>query len=134
MTAHFIIGCPITLPLPSSDVELPKLSAKGLYEFIRNQQTSFWKFWSADYLSSLMQRPKWRKERENVKVDQMVLIKSEIYPPTYWQLGRIIKINKAADGCVRSATVRVQGGELERPIRKLCVLPTDDDQHAKPSC
>ncbi|XP_055306907.1 uncharacterized protein LOC129571167 [Sitodiplosis mosellana] len=125
--AHFIIGCPLTLPLPEAKCNMPEMTANKLYEFMRAQQDDFWKAWSADYLSSLMQRPKWKKTRENVKEGQMVLIKSELYPPTYWLMGRIIKIKKANDGLVRSATIRVQNGELERPIRKLCILPTDDD-------
>lgn len=79
---------------------------------MRDQQNAFWKAWSADYLSSLMQRPKWQKARENAKVGQMVLIKSELYPPTYWKLGQIVKTHQADDGFVRSVTVRTQGGEL----------------------
>lgn len=125
--AHFVIGGPLTLPLPDVKCIMTEAIANKLYEFMRIQQNVFWKAWSADYLSSLMQRPKWKKTRENVKEGQMVLIKTELYSPTYWELGRIIRVKTANDGLVRSAVVKVHGDELERLIRKLCVLPTDDD-------
>lgn len=125
--AHFIIGGPLKLPLPMEESRLPRLAGRKLYDLMRTQQSSFWNAWSADYLSSLMQRPKWRKESQNVKIGQLVLIKTELYPPTYWQLGRITKTHAGDDGFVRSATIKVSTGELERPIRKLCVLPVDDE-------
>lgn len=124
--AHFINGGPLRLPLPTSPETAP-VRGKKLYELIRQQETDFWKAWSCDYLSSLMQRAKWRKERENIQIGMIVLIQSGNYAPTYWQMGRIIEVHAGSDGLVRSATIKVESGTLERPIRKLCVLPTDEE-------
>lgn len=74
-----------------------------------------------------MQRPKWKEQRENIRIDQLVLMQSENHPPTHWSMGRIIAVNKGEDGCVRSATIKVANGSLERTIRKLCILPVDDN-------
>lgn len=125
--AHFAIGRRIRLPLPVESSKQPLVTGRKLYELMRERQNDFWKAWSADYLSSLMQLPKWRRERENLKAGQMVLIRTDNYAPTYWQMGRITKVHAGSDGKVRSATIRVEKGSLERPINKLCVLPTDDE-------
>ena len=37
----------------------------------------FWKRWSRDYVSALQARPKWRKEEENLKVGDVVLLVDE---------------------------------------------------------
>lgn len=125
--AHFLIGRRLRLPLPVESSTQPRISGRKMYELMRERQQHFWKAWSADYMSSLMQLPKWRRERENLKAGQMVLICTENYAPTYWQMGRVTQVRTGSDGKVRSATVRVEKGVLERPINKLCILPTDDD-------
>lgn len=123
---HFIIGEPLILPLPIEHGEAPNL-AIGLFNQLQTRLNSFWRRWSEDYLSSLMNRPKWQKLKENVKIGQLVLIKVENTAPTYWAFGRIIAVNKSDDGCVRSAMIKVYGGEVERPIQKLIILPIDDE-------
>lgn len=125
--AHFIIGEPLKLPLPIAPSAQPPAVGRKLYDSMRAQQNDFWKAWSADYLSSLMQIPKWQRARENLKIGQMVLIQAENYAPTYWLLGRVTQVHTGSDGFVRSATIKVSNGELKRSVRKLCVLPTEED-------
>ena len=124
--AHFLIGGPLKLPLPEDAGEPPK-TAKRLYATLQAQANSFWQQWSQDYLHTLMHRPKWKELQENVQVDQLVLIKDENLPPTHWAMGRIIETHKAKDGCVRSVTLKTQTGKLQRSIRKICILPTDQE-------
>lgn len=124
--AHFLIGEPLKLPLPLRHEHPPKM-AVGLYKQLQARINSFWEKWSTDYLSSLINRPKWKTEQENIRVGQLVLIKSEIIAPTYWAMGRIIAVKKSDDGCVRSARIKVFNGEIERPIQKLIVLPVDEE-------
>lgn len=122
--AHFILGRPIKLPMHAETDKAP-YNAKRLFLQLQFQIQAFWKKWSSDYLQALTQLPKWRKEKENVKIDQLVLIKNDNAPPTYWAMGRIIKTHTGIDGKVRSVTLKTQAGELERSIRKLCILPGD---------
>lgn len=100
--AHFVIGRRMRLPLPVESNRQPLVTGRKLYELMRERQNDFWKAWSADYLSSLMQLPKWQRERENLKAGQMVLIRTDNYAPTYWQMGRITKVHAGSDGKVRS--------------------------------
>lgn len=56
-----------------------------------------------------------------------MLVKNENIAPTYWPMGRVIAVKTGEDGCVRSARIRTFGGELERPIQKLIILPIDQE-------
>lgn len=122
--AHFLIGRSLRLPMHEV-TSSPPYSLKRLFMQLQFQIQAFWKKWSNDYLHSLTQMPKWRHEIENLKVGQLVLIKSDNIPPTYWAMGRIKQTHEGTDGKVRSVTVKTQLGELSRSIRKLCVLPSD---------
>lgn len=122
--AHFTIGRPLKLPIHEK-ADKPPYNAKRLFMQLQFQIQAFWKQWSRDYLQSLTQLPKWREEHENVKIGQLVLIKSDNIPPTYWAMGRITHVSKGSDEKVRSVTLKTHSGTLERSIRKLCILPSD---------
>lgn len=122
--AHFVLGRSLKMPLHDKSA-YHENSLKRLCKAAQIQTHAFWKLWSEDYLQSLMQLPKWREEHDNMIEGQLVLLKSENIPPTYWAMGRVIKTHKGIDGKVRSVTLKTQSGELDRSIRKLCVLPVD---------
>lgn len=122
--AHFLIGRSLRLPIHEK-ADNPPYNSKRLFMQLQFQVQAFWKQWSSDYLQSLSQMPKWREEHENVKTGQLVLIKSDNIPPTYWAMGRIIQTSMGNDGKVRSVTIKTHSGTLERSIRKLCILPSD---------
>lgn len=127
--AHFLNGGPIKLPLPRRiDEHENELRGRKLYQTLQAQTDAFWECWSKDYLKSLMLRPKWRKERENVKVGQLVLIESDQFAPTYWSMGRIIETHPGLDGKVRNVTIKLQGGTVRRAVQRLCILPMDHDE------
>lgn len=122
--AHFLIGRPLNLPIHEIADE-PPCTLKRLFKQRLFQINSFWKQWSQDYLHSLTQLPKWRKMQDNIKIGQLVLIKSDNVAPTYWAMGRVIEIHLGTDGKARSVTLKTQTSVLKRSVRKLCVLPTD---------
>lgn len=123
--AHFLIGRSLRLPLPERlDAPNPK-SLKRLFVQTQFQIQAFWRQWSDDYLQALTQLPKWKKEYENVRIGQLVLIKNTHMPPSYWAMGRITQVHNGSDGKVRSVTLKTQSGQFDRPITKLCILPTD---------
>lgn len=62
-----------------------------------------------------------------MRVGQLALIKNENMAPTYWAMGRITKIHTGADNLVRSVRIKIDGREFERPVRKLCILPIDEE-------
>lgn len=123
--AHFISGGPLRLPLPEKCEPPPKM-ALSLYRSIQSQIDTFWKLWADEYIGTLMERNKWQNVEPNLQVGQLVLIKSENLAPTYWPIGRVTATKAGDDGSVRSATIKVFGGSLDRPVQKLCILPVDD--------
>lgn len=124
--AHFLIGGPIKLPI-AEESDIPPATAKRLLKAIQAQTQAFWESWSEDCLHAMMNRPKWREAQNNLKPGQLVLIKNENLPPTFWAMGRILEVVKAKDGKVRSVKLKLKDSILYRSVRKLCVLPTDDD-------
>lgn len=98
------------------------------YQMIQKLHNSFWLKWSNEYLTRLQHRSKWTKNEENLRPNQVVLIKEDNIPPTKWLYGRIVKVFPGKDGLVRVAEVRCKDTVLSRPIHKLCLLPIVDNQ------
>lgn len=120
--AHFLIGEPTVRMLDEDIREVPANRVKR-WQLIQRMEQLFWETWQADYIQGLQRRNKWRTERPNLQVDQLVLIREENLPPTQWRMGRVSKIHPGKDGLVRSATIRTATTELKRPLAKLCILP-----------
>ena len=67
----------------------------------------FWVRWRKSYLQLLQTRSKWTKERENVKVGDIVLLRDKTETRNKWPLGRIVSVKKSQDNLVRSVEVKV---------------------------
>jgi len=85
----------------------------------------FWRIWSRDYLHTLQQRYKWRKKMANLKVNDLVLVRNDLLPPTKWELGRVIKLYPDSQGFVRVVDVKTLSGTKRRAISRLCRLPIE---------
>ncbi|XP_065723385.1 uncharacterized protein [Drosophila suzukii] len=102
--------------LPAHRVNPPKraFEATGVdyTEFLNGQRMFrlFWRKWSADWLSHLQARPKWRHETDNLQRNDMIIIKDDRTGPSDWKLGRIIDLHPGADGLVRVATIKTSTG------------------------
>ncbi|XP_070138593.1 uncharacterized protein [Drosophila bipectinata] len=117
---HFLIGGPLLAP-PE-----PSLSDKSINaRFVDGQRLlrQFWHRWSADWLSHLQARPKWRQERTNLQIDDLVVIKDDRLPPNEWKMARIIDLHPGEDGLVRVASLKTVSGTYKRSLSKLCPLP-----------
>ena len=95
------------------------------WAYILNLVSVFWRRWSREYLTTLQTRGKWRKENENLKVGDMVLLTDENTPPLHWPLGRIVAIFTGNDDICRAVKVRTAKGVYNRPVVKLRRLPID---------
>lgn len=126
--AHLVIGrSTLQRPLSEdvSDRDDNRLTMWGLQQ---KMQQAFWQRWKSEYLINLQRRGKWYKPKENLKIGDMVIIMAENVPPTAWPLGRVLQVNKGQDGFVRTALIKTETSQLERPIQKLCVLPSASQQ------
>ena len=117
---HFLTGRAInSLPAP----DLQGINLVKRWRIVEQQAQNFWKVWSNDYLHDLQQRSKWRTQKENVQLGQIVLLKSDQMPKCHWNLGVITKIYPDEDGIVRIVDVSRGGKTDTRHVVRLCVLP-----------
>jgi hypothetical protein len=121
---HFLIGESLTA-IPEPDITELKANRLSRWQLVQQLYQHFWRRWSGEYLSRLQQRPKWLRHRADIRVNDMVIIKDERFPPLKWKLGRVMEIQPGDDGHTRAVTVRTSEGEFQRPIAKLCLLPID---------
>ena len=71
----------------------------------------------------MQRRYKWKTTKENLKIDDFVIIKEDFLPPTEWKMGRIVGLHAGKDGHVRVAEIRTANGNITRPLVKICLLP-----------
>lgn len=128
--AHFLVNSDLlTVPEPSLLDENPNRIRH--WQQIQQMRQSFWKRWTADYLSLLQQRPKWQQLRTNLKVGELVLVQDDRLGQHKWPLGRVVETHPGDDGNVRVVTIRTAQGIYKRNITKLSRLPIpypDDDE------
>lgn len=77
-------------------------------------------------MTSLQSKIKWTTERDNLDIDDVVLIQDTNAPPLRWKLRRIIETHKDNDNKVRVVIFKTAIGICKRAINKLCILPQID--------
>lgn len=121
---HFLTLEPLTV-LPDPDLTHLAMNRLTRWQLLQRLHQDFWKRWHIEYLHTLMQRQKWLNgQSENLTIGKLVLIKDDLSPPLRWCLGRITETHCGADGICRVATVKTANGTFQRPVVKLCPLPS----------
>jgi hypothetical protein len=95
-----------------------------------------WKFNLVDYdtenilpseiITSSKQRGKWTKNQTEIKINDLVLIKDDNFPPLQWKLGRVIELFPGKDNIVRVVNIKTASGIFRRPLVKICPLPVNE--------
>lgn len=86
---HFLIGeAPINIPEPSTLSMLTE-GIRMRWQLVSNLRDHLWSRWSQEYLHHLQQLGKWRQLKDNIQPGALVLVRSELSPPTKWPLGRV---------------------------------------------
>ena len=102
---------------------------------VQHLANEFWTRWKKEFLLSLQQRQKWTRDRRNLLVDDVVMIKDDNLPRSAWQLARVSAVYPSPDGQVRKVQIaladrcldktgkRIDSVQyLERPVQKLVLL------------
>ena len=84
---HFLIG---TLSTPNF-LELP-MNRLQRWQRIQKLFTLIWQRWSTEYSHTLQQRYKWQVPTNNVRLNELVLLKETNMSPMSWRLGRIVPL------------------------------------------
>nr|CAI5857749.1 unnamed protein product [Callosobruchus analis] len=89
-------------------------------------QKHFWRRWSKEYLTTLQQRTKWRRNQSSrLKVGDLVVLREDDLPVQQWRLGRVCELHPGKDGVVRVVSVKTSSGVTKRGVVKVCALPID---------
>lgn len=121
--SHFLIGSPIT-DIPEPDYLNLNENRLDTYKKVTQIKQKFWKQFYNTYLSELQPRNKWLHVKANLKVGELVIIKEDNIPATFWPLARIITVHRNKnDNLIRSVTLKTTKGTYSRPIHKLILLP-----------
>ena len=118
---HLLLGHP-TVYMPPGIFSDNDVSSRRLWRQTQALANQFWRRWWREYVPGLACRQKWTRETRNLERGDLVLLVEEDVPCERWPLGRVMEVIPGQDGCVRSARVRVRGGEVHRPARRICVL------------
>ncbi|GFV99219.1 integrase catalytic domain-containing protein [Trichonephila clavipes] len=89
--AHFLIGRPITSINEPNIIHI-ETNRLNIYQRLTKIVQSIWKRWSNNYLSTLQQRSKWKFEKDNARVGDLVLIKEDNLAVNKWLMGRLIEL------------------------------------------
>lgn len=119
--AHFLIGG--SADIAAADVfSAEKVSLSSKWRHVQLMTHHFWKRWQMDYINNLQNRNKWRTPKENIAVNDIVIIKEDNCSPAIWALGRVVEVHPGGDGLVRNVTLKTQNGMVKRAVQKLCRL------------
>lgn len=121
---HFLIGGSM-LSRPQTDPDHMSLTIR--WQLIQAINKQFWKKWSTEYLQQLQSRTKWRTTKENLKLDDVVIIKEDNIPPGKWAMARVQALHPGPDGCVRVVTLKTANNTIKRPVNKLIPLPVQEN-------
>ena len=120
--------CPNDVLLGRASSEVPQgpfketKNPRHRVEFVQKIVDSFWRRWSRDVFPSLVPRKKWSVERQNVRVDDVVMVADNNAVRGKWNMGRIIEVYPGQDGKVRNVKLKTSTGEYSRPITKIAVI------------
>lgn len=124
--SHFLVGEMLT-SFPEKDYSNEPENRLDFWKHCEKMRQVFWNRWSIEYLNRLQHRPKWTNVCNNIKENDLVLVREDNSVPLDWRLARVIEIFPGKDGNVRVAKIRTQCGIFTRPISKLSLLPFCND-------
>lgn len=121
--SHFLIGEAI-VTAPDFNFERHSEGSLRRWQFTQRLVQHFWRRWSQEYLTTLLQRHKWTRITPEPSCGDVVLVKEDDLPPSKWLLGIIEQKHPGPDNVTRVVTIRCKNTKIKRPVSKLCVLPT----------
>ena len=106
-------------------------NARSTWKRAQSRINAFWKSWSTEYLALLHSRSKWTKTKDDLAVDDLVLIADETMQRHSWKLGRVISIEGTGTHVRRATVQRGDGKLLVKDRSKLVLLELDGEKKQK---
>ena len=119
---HILLGCS-TVYFPIGSVRTNDRSHRRVFCQAQYYTELVWRRWPNEHVPQLQTRSKWLSDSTvPVSIDSLVCLVDSSSAKGQNLLGRVVKLNKAVDGIVRSATIKTSSGLFTRPVVKLVSL------------
>ncbi len=104
------------------------------FENVQRTQQEFWKRWIEEVFSKMLKQSKWKQDKRDLKVGDIVLRKDETAAGQTYKYAKVINVHTSADGKARAADIEYKlPGEsvfrtTTRPIHKLVLVVPVEEQ------
>jgi hypothetical protein len=104
------------------------------FENVQRTQQEVWKRWIEEIFPEKLKQSKWKQEKRDLKVADVVLRKDETAAGQTYKYAKVTKVHTSTDGKVRAADIEYKlPGELvfrmtTRPIHKLVLIVPIEEQ------
>lgn len=119
---HFLIGSSLLSPA-EPEVFPSQTALLNRWRRLKVIQHEFCRRWKSEYLKEIQKRNKWKLPQNDLRENDLVVLRHEAGGPNDWRLGRVTKIYHGPDNRVRVVDLKTQSGIITRPIHKLVLLP-----------
>lgn len=120
--AHLMIGRSLTA-MPKMSFEFNNSTLYQDYKSSVKITDTFWGLYQPEHLQEIANRTKWYKIKENLKIDDLVLLKDDNARPLDWKTGLVSNVVKGNDGLVGVVELKTVTGTFTRPISKVVLIP-----------
>jgi hypothetical protein len=106
------------------------------FENVQRAQQEFWKRWIEEVFPERLRQSKWKQDKRDLKVGDIVLRKDETAAGQTYKYANVTRVHTSADGKVRAADIEYKlPGEsvfrmTTRPIHKLVLVVPVEEQTA----
>jgi hypothetical protein len=104
------------------------------FKNVQQTQQEFWKRWIEEIFPEKLRQSKWKQEKRDLKVGDVVLRKDETAADQTYKYAKVTKVHTSMDGKVRAADIEYKlPGEsvfrtTTRPIHKLVLVVPIEEQ------
>ncbi|XP_055705739.1 uncharacterized protein LOC129803279 [Phlebotomus papatasi] len=120
---HFLLLAPPT-QLPDENLASVRMNHLTRWQLCQRIVQDFVRKWRLSYLHTLQERSKKHTEKENLKVDDIVILHDASIGNTKWTTGRVVGVHTGADGKVRVIDIKTPTGTYTRSVTKVAKFPT----------
>ena len=122
---HFLTG-KLTKYFSSNESSQSDSNSRKRWKSVQALANMFWTRFIKACFPTLQEREKWNKITRNFVISDIILVKNENIPRSFWPLARIINVHVGNDGIVRSCKIKLDNNILRGTCDKLC-LPEEAD-------
>ena len=109
--------------MPENDYES---SAQASWKRAQNRISAFWRVWKTEYLDLLHTRSKWQTTRDDMRVDDLVILVDKTSHRHGWKMARVIRVFKRDNHVIKVIVKRSDGREIEKDRTKVVHLELDE--------